>query len=67
VTTGGRSRTRPEAPASGTLARAFPTVWMAPAAANDNARLAAPERRRFSFGTALTALGALLVVAMIWR
>ena len=67
MTTGGRSRTRPEAPASAALARAFPTVWMAPAAANDNACLTVPERRRFSLGAALSALGALLVVAMIWR
>ncbi|MBM3541709.1 MAG: hypothetical protein FJX51_06655 [Alphaproteobacteria bacterium] len=67
MTTGGRSRTRPEAPASAALARAFPTVWLTPAAANDNARLRTPERRRFSLGAAITALGALLVVAMIWR
>jgi hypothetical protein len=66
VTTGGRSRTRPEAPASAALARAFPTVWLTPAAANDNARLGR-DRRRWSLGAALTGLGALVVLMFLWR
>lgn len=66
MTTGSRSRTRPAAPAAAALARAFPAVWMTPAAANDNARLV-HERQRWSLGAALAGLGALVMLMLLWR